>query len=256
MVYIIANTKGGVGKTTAAINLATLLAFRDRKFKVVELDNSNDSMVFSNSEILNRDTAVTLRLNEKVQAIGSMMFNLAKNKDMDFVLDLGGGDDSKVMIESLKEIDIQKTWLIPTTSDKKYLKNTADTFKLIGEQKNTIFVLNKANSDDYETEFMYFFGSKKFGVKAVDECFLDARYFVIPSSPFFQIAEDDEQTLLDLALLSIEKNEQEITTEFLEIAGDDETTFIKLWEKYERSKEAAKLFLKIQKNASKVLKNV
>jgi len=254
MVYIIANTKGGVGKTTTAVNLATLLAFREKKFKIVELDNSNNSMIFSNSEILNQDTAVSLQLDQKTQAIGSMMFNLAKNKEMDFILDLGGGDDSKVMIESLKEIDLPKTWIIPTTSDKKYLKNASDTFKLIDDSQSTIFVLNKANSQEHKTEFMYFFGSQKYGVKAVDECFTDSQYFVIPSSPFFQIAEDDEQTLLDLALLSIEKNEQEITKDFLEMAGDDESSFIKLWEKYEKSKEAAKLFLQIQKNAKQVLK--
>jgi len=254
MIYAVVNTKGGVGKTTIAVNLATLLAFREKKFKIVELDNSNNSMIFSNSEILNQDTAVSLQLDQKTRALGSMMFNLAKNKDMDFILDLGGGDDSKVMIESLKEIDLPKIWIVPTASDKKYLKNAADTFKLIADSQNTIFVLNKANSQNHKTEFMYFFGSQKYGVKMADECFENAKYFVVQSSPFFQIAEDDEQTLLDLAMLSIEKNEQEVTAEFIKMAGDDEAVFIGLWEKYEKSKEAAKLFLQIQKNAKKVLK--
>lgn len=252
MIYIITNTKGGVGKTTTAINLASILAFKNRKFKLVELDSSNNSMIFHNSELLNDETAISLDLNQKHQAIGSMMFNLAKNKDMDFVIDLGGGTDSKIMIDSLKELEsINKTWIIPTSSDKKYLQNASDTFEMINDAPNTYFILNKyhENTEEDGEDFMYFFGDKKLGVEPVSKHFKTSKYFKIPASPYFQLAEDDGQTLLDMALLSIQNTEAEASEKFIELAGEDEFAYISLWLKYTRSLTAAKLFNKIQTNA-------
>lgn len=249
MIYVIVNTKGGVGKTTFSVNLATLLYFRKRDFKVIELDNSQDSMLFNNSEVLNKDRAVSLVLKDKTKAIGKVMFNLTKNSEMDFIIDVGGGGDTEEMIETLKELDLPKTWIIPATSDKKYLKNAEKTYKLINQPDNTYFVLNRCHETDPKDEFFYFFGNRKFGVKPVADFFKDSKYFAMPDSNFYQIAEDAEQTILDLALLSIEKNEKEISDDFMKIAGDDEDKFIELWVTYETSKEAAKLFSKISKNA-------
>lgn len=253
MIYIIANTKGGVGKTQTATTLATVLFFRQKKFKIVELDNNNTSMIFSNSRILSSDTAVSLKLEEKTKAIASMVFQLANNSELDYIIDVGGGDDIKALIENLKSLQLEKTWLVPTTGDKKYLKNAADTFELIGDPKNTFFVLNKVyDIQKVENEFMYFFGNSKFGVKPVSDSFAKSKYMSIPHSQFFQIAEDDEQTLLDLALISIEKDEAQITKDFLVIAKGNEAKFIKLWETYEQSKEAAKIFFQIEKSFKKL----
>jgi hypothetical protein len=247
MIYVIANTKGGVGKTTTAVNLGCLLFFKNRNFKIVEIDNNNNSMIFSNSEIL-KNKGITVRTDEKAKAIGGIFFNLAKNPEMDYIVDIGGGDDLKQIIESLKELNLPKTYLIPATSDKKYLKNAVDTFKLIDDTDNTYFILNRCYAEDEKNEFMYFFGNKKLGVKPVDDILKDAKYFKIPYSNFYQIAEDEEQTLLDLALISIEKDETEITKDFMEMSNGDEVKFIELWETYEKSKEAAKLFIKISEN--------
>jgi len=252
MIYIITNTKGGVGKSTTATTLACTLFAQKRAFKIIELDNNNTSMLFGNSEIL-KDKAISLKLDEKVKAIGGMVFNIAKNQDMDYIIDVGGGDDINRLLDSLKEIHLQKTWIIPTTSDRKYLKNAADTFRMIDDSENTYFVLNRVfEIKNVENEFMYFFGSQKYGVKAVDSNFCNSKWMTIPSSMFFQLAEDDEQTLLDLALISIEKDEAEITQDFLKIAKDDEVKFVKLWENYERSKEAAKIYMKIDKSFKKL----
>lgn len=252
MIYIVGSTKGGVGKSLIAVVIAMILFFRKRKFKVIELDNNNNSLSYQNSEVLSKDTGISLSTEEKTKAIGSIIFNIAKDSNMDYIVDIGGGDDFKAVIESLTELDLPKTYIIPTTSDKKYLQNASDTFDLISDPENTFFALNKSYEKNPKNEFMYFFGNSKFGVKPVSENFKKGKYFNIPHSQFFQIAEDDEQTLLDLALISIEKNETEITKDFMDLCGDDESKFIELWEQYERSKEAAKLFLKIQNN-SKVL---
>ena len=253
MVYIVANTKGGVGKSTVAVTLATVLSFRNREFKIVELDNNNDSLQFSNSSILTEGRASSLVLKDKTKAIASMIFNIAKNSELSFIIDIGGGDDVKQVIENLKELELEKTFIIPTSSNKKYLKNASDTYEIIDDPDNTIFLLNMVRENNLKDDFIYFFGSEKFGVKPVSSNFKNAKYLSVPYSQFFQIAEDDEQTLLDLALLSINKTESEVTTEFLKEAGDDENKFIKSWEKYEKSKEAAKLFMKIFDNFSKLV---
>ncbi len=76
-VFAIASTKGGVGKSTTATNMGTCLFYRGRNFRIVELDDHNNSMLFENSKILGGDRTISLKLDQKVKAIGSMIFNLA-----------------------------------------------------------------------------------------------------------------------------------------------------------------------------------
>lgn len=254
MLYICANTKGGVGKTQTATTLATILFYRGHQFRVIELDNSNISMLFSNSRILGDEKAISLKLDEKSKAIGSMIFQIANNKEMDYILDIGGGDDIKALIESLKNLKLEKTWLIPLNSDRKYLNNASETFEMINDPKNTFFILNRVyGKEALEIEFMYFLGNSKFGIKPWSENFAKSKYLTVPHSNFFQIAEDAFQTLLDLALISIEKNEEEITAEFLKIAAGDESKFIQLWTQYEQSQVAARIFFEIEKSFKKLL---
>ena len=247
MIYITINTKGGVGKTTTAIQMASVLHKAGRQFKVVELDDDVNSMIFNNSDFLTNKNSINLKLDKKSEVMADVLFDAMSSPELDYILDVGAGNNVHQILESLKSLDLAKTFLIPTTSDKKYLQNAIATFELIDDAANSVFVLNRVqNSKNIKRQFLYFFGDKKLGIKPVSEIFAKTKYVWLPDSNYYQIAEDEEQSLLDLAMISYLKSPEEARKDFFEIAKGSREKFHILWLKYEKSIEAAKVFDQIQ----------
>lgn len=251
MIYIIVNTKGGVGKSLTSINLACLLQAQNRNFRVVELDNNNNSIIFNNSDFLTQDRAISLKLDKKDRAISDMLFDVMSDGSLDYIVDVGGGDDTLKILDALKSVQIEKTYIIPTLKIKKYLKNALDTYEYINDPQNTFFVLNQyTNFENIRKEFRYFFGDKDMGIKPVSPLFKSAKVIYIPYSDLFQVAEDDEQTILDLANISRDVTEAEARATSFQLADGDRDKFATLITQYQNSQEAQKLFRELQESTA------
>jgi hypothetical protein len=251
MIYIIVNTKGGVGKSLTSINLACLLHAQNRNFKVVELDNNNTSIVFNNSDFLTEDRAISLKLDKKDRAVSDMLFDVMSDPSLDYIVDVGGGDDTLKILDALKNVQIEKTYLIPTLKIKKYLQNALDTFVYIGDPDSTFFVLNQYQKlEEIKTEFRYFFGDKEMGIKPVSSLFKSTKVIYLPYSDLFQVAEDDEQTILDLANISRDISEAEARTTSFQLAAGNKDKFATLITQYQNSQNAQKLFAELQESTT------
>ncbi len=248
MIYVTCNTKGGVGKSLTSINLACLLHARGRNFKVVELDNSNTSIIFNNSYFLTKERAISLKLEQKDTAINDMLFDLMCDNSLDYIIDLGGGDDTKVL-DALKVIELPKTYIIPTLKIKKYLQNAINTYQYINDPKNTVFVLNQyGDIQKIQSEFKWFFGCKERGIRPVSTIFKTTKTIYMPYSELFEIAEEDEQTIIDLASDSHGVTEAQAREMSFKLADGDRIKFGALLTQYHNSLDAQKLFEEIQES--------
>lgn len=251
MIYIIVNTKGGVGKSLTSINLGCLLHAQERNFKVVELDNNNTSIVFNNSDFLTKDRAISLKLDKKDRAVSDMLFDVMSDPSLDYIVDVGGGDDTLKILDALKNVQIEKTYLIPTLKIKKYLQNALDTFEYIGDPDSTFFVLNQYQKlEEIKTEFRYFFGDKEMGIKPVSSLFKSAKVIYLPYSDLFQVAEDEEESILDLANISRDVSEAEARTTSFQLAAGNKDKFATLITQYQNSQNAQKLFAELQESTA------
>ncbi len=248
MMYITANSKGGVGKSTASVIIACLLQQQEKKFRVIELDSSNQSFQFQDSFFL-KDNTQTFKIDEKDEAIGDMLFDLM-DQNIDYVVDIGGGLDTNIIVEELKTIDVPKKWLIPTTSIKKYLQNASNTFDLIDDPKNTYFILNQYSKiEKLKDEFLYFFGDKNFGIEPVSQNFTKCKnILMIPHNNYFQISEDENKTILDLAMISHSLGEADARTKFMKAAKGQKEIFKKMYQNYRVSLAANDVFKEIENN--------
>ena len=254
MIYVVTNNKGGVGKSLTATVLASVLADSGRNFKLIEIDDHNSSLQFSNSQILNEKNMQTIKLDKKDENIEKIFFEIMSDPNLDYIIDIGGSHNTDAVIPILKEVDFQKIWIIPVIRVKKYIENADTTADLINDPGNTIFLLNQYSIlESIEDDFLYFFGNKNLGVQKESKYFDANNYLAIPFSNAFQFSEDEEQTIFDLLQIASEVNPAAARKLFFEQAAGDQKEYLNLMSIYRQSKIALDIFEEIKNNFSKII---
>jgi len=249
MIHIIANSKGGVGKSLTSIALACVLIAQQKKIKIIEIDNNQNSMKYKNSDVLNSENIQSITTDKKDTAVADILFDVMSDPEIHYVVDAGGGNDTYQVLDALKDIELKKTFYIPTLKIKKYLQNAVDTYTYINQPDNTIFVLNQyQNLQKIKDEFIYFFGNSKKGIKPVSPIFKDSKFIAIPWSDSFQIAEDDEMTIYDFSSIARDMGEKEARELFFKQATGDRDKFEKSMIQYWNAIDANKDFSSIVEN--------
>ena len=125
-IFAIANTKGGVGKSTLAVNLAVLAAEKGYKVLLVDADPQASSMQFLNAREDGRPTFQGIQLAQPI--LHKQLPELSKPFDYVFI-DVGGRD-APVFRSALVSADTILVPMVPSAFD---TWAVADVFKVLDE---------------------------------------------------------------------------------------------------------------------------
>jgi len=129
-IYCCANTKGGVGKSTLAVNLAVLTATEGRKVLLVDADPQASSLYFLYAREESRPTFKCVQLTQPI--LHRQLPELADPYDLVFI-DVGGRD-APVLRSALLSADTILIPMVPSAFD---VWASADIFTVIDELKAT-----------------------------------------------------------------------------------------------------------------------
>lgn len=148
MLYLVTNEKGGVGKSTLAVNLAVMSALAGRETLLVDTDHSRNASTWAT---VRRDEGVTpvIVCVEKTGKVGQDLVSL-KEKYETVIVD-SGGRDSIEMRQALVVCDFALVPMRPAQFD---LWSTAQMAQLVrdaeerrGSPVNAHAVINAANTN-------------------------------------------------------------------------------------------------------------
>lgn len=159
MIKAIVNTKGGVGKTQTAAHILPWLSFKGTKIKVIEIDNNNQSSVYTHSHIVD---FISISTGEK--EMRKALAEVAFDPKIDYIIDAGGGDDTLKVIDALKRLGEHVEFYIPITADAETLYNLSQTVEAIGEHPKHLILNNFKESA--EADFWFIYGDEENGFAA------------------------------------------------------------------------------------------
>jgi chromosome partitioning protein len=154
MILAIGNVKGGVGKTTLAINLAIALSRQNRDVLLIDGDEQATAMAFTDLRSAKKDgkpgyTAVALH----GKAIRDQTRQLAP-KYTDIVIDVGGRDTGSLRAA----LTVAETVIIPVQPRSFDVWGVDQTAELVRDARNinealrALVVLNNADSQGKDNE--------------------------------------------------------------------------------------------------------
>lgn len=239
--YIIAQDKGGVGKTTTALSLCQVAAYRGLDFEYLELDNSNNTPLSLVNSKTFQNRMLSCKVSQAQEELLKATFKAIKMNKIVFI-DLGGGMDSIEIIELIKEefSHHEIGYILPFENSLKQMENLVNTYNHISDQANTFLVKNKVIDGKEEDPFIFFEGDKALGVKSYRNIIKpENKVFQLYLNPKIQLPEITKECMLDLSELAIQYPRIEADLLFMDEAKDM-NEYNELMQKYSKSEASLK----------------
>ncbi len=131
-IFIILNSKGGVGKTATTLSLCQVASLKGRDFEYIELDNSNDTTKSLSNSLVFKDKMSSLKTSKAQEELFKASWKALKEDKLVFI-DVGGGTDTLDVISLLKEEFAHHNicYLLPFENSVKQMDNLMNTYSFI-----------------------------------------------------------------------------------------------------------------------------
>ncbi len=254
---IITNGKGGVGKTLVSHLVCMLLAKQGKDFRLVEVDNNQDSTKDLNNSELFEGRVESVHVKDSQDALNKALFKQIKD-DVTVVVDIGSNDENNNILKRLKALELDNiSYLVPIQNSLKQMQNLYSTINLINDDDN-IFVIK--NQISQESDYIFFEGSKKYGRRSIrKDLNLKNKVFGIPNSELYELAEIGNETLYDVSQLAELLSPKEAQRQFLKDGEkyEDEAKqieyFNKMNSKYTLAQDSLELINHLEEEFKEIL---